>query len=251
MKKTILFLSFLSLGMFVFFGFTNPNISNKINTEKSISGTTNHNYTLADLFQGKCGDGNSSEAKPASSGEMKCAPGKCGEGMAKEQKCNHESGKACCKDKKSSSKSCEGMGMMGSDKDKDGKVSLEEFMSGCKANFATCDKNKDGKVTKEECSGFEHFGGQGTEIDEAGFVASHEKMFKEMDKNNDGFLVGDEFKSCKPVCEKDAKSCSKEKAKSCEKDKAKCTKDKAKCTGDKSKSEGEMKCAPGKCGGSN
>jgi uncharacterized low-complexity protein len=81
-----------------------------------------------------------------------------------------------------------------------------------KCGMAMLDADKDGKVTKEE------------------FMAAHEKMFADKDKNSDGVLDADELKAGEGKCGE-----------------GKCGE--GKCGGDKAAKAGEGKCGEGKCGG--
>jgi uncharacterized low-complexity protein len=94
-----------------------------------------------------------------------------------------------------------------------------------KCGAAMMDADKDGKVTKEE------------------FMAAHEKMFAEKDKNSDGVLDADELKAGEGKCGEG--KCGGDKA--AKAGEGKCGE--GKCGGDKAAKAGEGKCGEGKCGG--
>jgi hypothetical protein len=228
MKKGILFFTFLLLGTFIIFGFQNSLNTFKTNlvTEKYIDTKNDFNYS-------KCGEGSVVEtttAKKECSDKSKASA---------EHKCGDKDKAKCC----SASSGCT---LKSQDKDADGKVSADEFKKHFMEEFAKCDKNTDGKVTSEECHAFDKFNSDKNEtMTEAEFVVGHEKMFADMDKDKDGFLNEEEYKSCCSGKEGDAKCASS--AKSDKKDG--CSKEqKAACAKDAKAAEAK-KCGAGKCCG--
>lgn len=85
------------------------------------------------------------------------------------------------------------------DKDKDGKVSLTEYVEAMTPRFNTLDKNKDGVLTPDEFTNANLF--RLGDVDKNGtltlpeYQRAYKMQFKRAhDQNGDGFIAGDEIK---------------------------------------------------------
>jgi len=93
------------------------------------------------------------------------------------------------------------------DKNKDGKISKQEYMDAAAGDFVKLDKNKDGLLTKDELKVIDTIAmekflkeadvNKDGKISRKEFTRYAEKRFKFLDKNNDGFIDQKEWNEMK------------------------------------------------------
>jgi Ca2+-binding EF-hand superfamily protein len=93
------------------------------------------------------------------------------------------------------------------EKNKDGKISKQEYMDAAAGDFAGLDKNKDGFLTKGELKAIDTIvmdkflkeadTNKDGKISREEFTKYAEKRFKFLDKNNDGFIDQKEWNEMK------------------------------------------------------
>lgn len=86
----------------------------------------------------------------------------------------------------------------GIDKNKDGKISKQEYLDAAKKTFNKLDKNRDGFLSKEELEAADKAAAKKflkeTDVNKDGkisqeeYIKAAEKRFKFLDKNHDGFI---------------------------------------------------------------